>query len=121
VRSGGKPGFVPTTYVEILAPAISVGTPAVQASRPASTYSNSGSSIANSLKKKGPAVAPKRGAKVLKYVEALFAYEAQSEEEHGMEVGDRFVLVKPDPGDGWVEVERGGKTASVPASYVQSV
>ena len=35
--------------------------------------------------------------------------------------GERFVLVKDDPGDGWVEVEKAGVTASVPASYVQNV
>lgn len=35
--------------------------------------------------------------------------------------GERFVLVKDDPGDGWVEVEKAGVTASVPASYVAAV
>lgn len=35
--------------------------------------------------------------------------------------GERFVLVKEDPGDGWVEVEKAGVTGSVPASYVQVV
>jgi hypothetical protein len=52
-------------------------------------------------KKQGPAVAPKRGAKKLKYVEAM--------------------LIKEDPGDGWAEVEKGGVTKSVPANYVQAV
>lgn len=72
-------------------------------------------------KKKGPAVAPKRGGKKLKYVEALYEYTAQSEVEHDMVQGEKFVLVKEDPGDGWVEVEKGGITKSVPANYVQSV
>ena len=72
-------------------------------------------------KKKGPAVAPRRGAKKLRYVEALYEYAAQSEAEHSMVEGERFVLVKDDPGDGWVEVEKAGVTASVPASYVQVV
>lgn len=73
------------------------------------------------MKKKGPAVAPKRGGKKLKYVEALYEYTAQSEAEHNMSEGERFVLVKEDPGDGWVEVERGGITKSVPANYVHIV
>jgi hypothetical protein len=71
------------------------------------------------VKKRGPAVAPRRGAKKLKYVVALYDYTAQSDAEHSMEEGDRFVLVKEDPGDGWAEVEKGGVTKSVPASYVQ--
>lgn len=92
-------------------------------SRPMSSYSNSGSSIqsAPTAKKKGPAVAPRRGAKKLKYVEALYEYTAQSDAEHSMDVGERFVLIKEDPGDGWAEVEKGGVTKSVPASYIQMV
>lgn len=66
-------------------------------------------------------VAPKRGAKKLRYVEALYDYTAQSEAEHSMAEGERFVLVKEDPGDGWAEVEKAGVTASVPANYVQVV
>lgn len=92
-----------------------------QSVRPASTYSNSGSSIGGGAKKKGPAVAPRRGAKKLKYVEALYDYAAQSEAEHNMVEGERFVLIREDPGDGWAEVEKGGFTRSVPASYVQNV
>lgn len=72
-------------------------------------------------KKKGPAVAPRRGAKKLRYVEALYDYTAQSDAEHSMTEGERFVLVKEDPGDGWAEVEKAGVTASVPASYIQTV
>ena len=72
-------------------------------------------------KKQGPVVAPKRGAKKLKYVEALYEYTAQSDAEHSMTEGERFVLIKGDPGDGWAEVEKGGVTKSVPANYVQAV
>lgn len=91
--------------------------------RPVSTYSNSGSSVgtaAPAVKKKGPAVAPRRGAKKLKYVVALYEYTAQSDTEHSMSEGERFVLIKDDMGDGWIEVEKGGATKSVPASYVQA-
>lgn len=127
VRAGYKEGLVPTAYVEWEAQAPSPAAISAQhtggSARPGSTYSNSGSSIgtAAAAKKKGPAVAPKRGARKLKYVEALYPYTAQSDLEHNMEEGERFVLVKEDPGDGWVEVEKGGQTKSVPASYVQVV
>lgn len=110
---------MPASYVEVL-PLAAQHTGASSV-RPASTYSNSGSSIGGAVKKKGPAVAPRRGAKKLKYVEALYDYTAQSDAEHSMLEGERFVLVKEDPGDGWAEVEKGGVRASVPASYVQVV
>jgi hypothetical protein len=114
---------VPTSYIEVL-PASAIAPQHTGASaRPPSTYSNSGSSIggASAAKKKGPAVAPRRGAKKLRYVEALYDYTAQSDTEHTMMEGERFVLIKEDPGDGWAEVEKGGLTKSVPASYVQAV
>ena len=66
-------------------------------------------------------MAPRRGAKKLKYVEALYEYTAQSDTEHSMAKGEQFVLIKEDPGDGWAEVEKGGQTKSVPASYIQAV
>ncbi|KIH88003.1 hypothetical protein SPBR_06710 [Sporothrix brasiliensis 5110] len=127
VRAGYKEGLVPASYVEVV-PA-SAAPPAAMAPQNTgqSTYSNSGSSISTNntvnagSRKKGPAVAPRRGAKKLKYVEALYAYSAQNDAEHNMVEGERFVLIKDDPGDGWVEVEKGGVTKSVPASYVQAV
>ncbi|KHN93885.1 Fps/Fes/Fer/CIP4-like protein [Metarhizium album ARSEF 1941] len=121
VRAGYKEGMVPASYVDFTAaPAVPTAT------RPESTYSTSTTSSAAPStgpggKKKGPAVAPRRGAKKLKYVEALYEYAAQSADEHSMVGGERFVLVKEDPGDGWVEVEKAGVTGSVPASYVQVV
>ncbi|KAH8158072.1 hypothetical protein CIB48_g10174 [Xylaria polymorpha] len=122
VRAGHKEGIVPGTYLEIFAGPIVPQDTGSSQTRPGSTYSNSGSSIgtaAPAVKKKGPAVAPRRGAKMLKYVIALYDYTAQSDTEHNMTEGERFVLIKDDPGDGWVEVEKGGLTRSVPASYVQ--
>lgn len=114
---------MPATYVEVFAaPIVPQDTGSSLGNRPASTYSNSGSSIGTSgagAKKKGPAVAPRRGAKKLKYVVAMYDYIAQSDTEHSMTEGERFVLIKEDPGDGWAEVEKGGATKSVPASYVQ--
>lgn len=120
VRAGYKEGIVPASYIEFMASA-----PPASA-RPESTYSNSTTSSAAPStaaggKKKGPAVAPRRGAKKLKYVEAMYEYAAQSPDEHSMVEGERFVLVREDAGDGWVEVEKAGATGSVPASYVQLV
>lgn len=120
VRLGYKEGLVPASYLEIFAaPIAPQDTGSSVNNRPDSTYSNSGSSIGAAAKKKGPAVAPRRGAKKLKYVVAMYDYSAQSDAEHSMIEGERFVLIKDDPGDGWVEVEKGGATKSVPASYVQ--
>ena len=123
VRVSGSTGVVPASYVEAL-PTMTLS------ERPGSTYSNSstggsaaggGSSAsgAPTLRKKGPAVAPKRGAKKLHFVEAIYAYTAQSDAEFSMEEGDKFVIVKRDTGDGWAEVEKGGHIKSVPANYIQ--
>ena len=109
-------GLVPTSYLEVLP------TPP-PFERPVSTYSSSSASLAGSIpgKKKGPVVAPKRGAKKLKYVEALYDYEPRSEAEWSMTEGERFVLVNKDGGDGWADVEKGGVTRSVPANYIQEI
>jgi hypothetical protein len=118
VRAGVKEGLVPTSYVEILPL-----TPP-SSNRPDSTYSASSASLAGSVtttKKKGPAVAPKRGAKKLKYVEAMYEYSAQSDAEHSMSEGERFVLINMDTGDGWADVEKDGVVRSVPANYIQQV
>ncbi|CAA9961312.1 hypothetical protein P3342_006924 [Pyrenophora teres f. teres] len=126
VRAGHREGLVPAAYVEV-----TVATPPTTAStfssnRPDSTYSASSASTTNFAaaapgKKKGPAVAPKRGAKKLKYVEALYDYTAQSDVEHSMSEGDRFVLINMEAGDGWADVEKDGVVRSVPANYVQQV
>lgn len=116
IKAGSKEGVVPASYVDFTA------VPAAPA-RPSSTMSTSTTSSmapSTAARKKGPAVAPRRGAKKLRYVEALYDYTAQGSTEHSMTEGERFVLVKDDPGDGWVEVEKAGITASVPASYVQA-
>lgn len=130
VRAGYLEGLVPASYVELLPPTAAL--PATPASgRPASTYSTNSStaaSVSGSVggpaaagKKKGPAVAPKRGAKKLKYVQALYDYDARGDNEHSMTEGERFVLINKDSGDGWADVEKGGRTASVPASYIEEV
>ena len=120
VRAGSKEGLVPASYVEVLPL-----TPP-SSNRPDSTYSASSASLASSItaatgKKKGPAVAPKRGAKKLKYVEAMYEYVAQSDAEHSMSEGERLVLINMDAGDGWADVEKDGMVRSVPANYIQQV
>ncbi len=133
VKAGYKEGLVPETYMEILPPASpfspssSPSGPPPNANRPVSSYSsnslnNSSLSLSGGAKpKQGPAVAPRRGAKKVKHVEALYDYQAQSDSEWSMLEGDMFVLVKEDQGDGWADVERGGVVRSVPWSYVQVV
>ncbi|KAF7953072.1 hypothetical protein EAE96_006292 [Botrytis aclada] len=116
IKHGSKEGLVPTAYLEVLPPS----SPPNPTNRPISIISTSGSSISTG-KKQGPVVAPKRGAKKLKYVEALYEYTARTDAEHNMVEGERFVLIKDDPGDGWMEVEKGGHIKSVPANYVQIV
>ncbi len=122
-------GLVPASYLEPLPLALSSPRP----DRPGSTYSSSSASGTGSgaalggggggggVKKKGPAVAPKRGARKLEHVEALYPYEARSDAEWSMSEGERFVLVNRDAGDGWADVERGGITKSVPANYIRDV
>ncbi|KAH0562131.1 hypothetical protein GP486_003173 [Trichoglossum hirsutum] len=122
VRHGVSEGLVPTSYVEARSPSSPIHVPPT-IDRPSSTYSNSSASLGggSGIKKKGPAVAPKRGAKKLKYVEALYEYEARSDAEWSMNEGERFVLVNRDAGDGWADVEKGGVVKSVPANYIQDV
>lgn len=88
-----------------------------------SHHSGSSTSLASiaAAKKQGPAVAPRRGAKKVKHVEALYEYTAQSDAEFSMMEGERFVLVSMGGDDGWAEVEKSGETKSVPANYIQEV
>ncbi|RMZ77063.1 hypothetical protein DV738_g4565, partial [Chaetothyriales sp. CBS 135597] len=126
VGLGGPEGLVPTAYLEELAPAAAAAAPTSPFERPPSAQSNSTAASLNSTqlsKKKGPAVAPRRGAKKVKYCEALYAYEAQSELEFSMEEGDRFILISMGDGDGWADVEKmgTGEKGNVPANYIQEV
>ncbi|PGH27628.1 hypothetical protein AJ80_00641 [Polytolypa hystricis UAMH7299] len=123
VRVGTQSGLVPASYVEIISPTPATSPGPTTSTRPESTYSTSSASLANSLigKRRGPAVAPKRGAKKLQYVIALYDYEARSDAEWSMAEGDKFVLVNRDSGNGWSDVEKGGVTKSVPANYIEEV
>lgn len=122
VQVGSDEGLVPATYVELQPSTLSTSDADRQ-----SQYSASSVSLAESInsrtvgRKKGPAVAPRRGAKKVKHVEALYEYTARGDSEHSMSEGERFVLVNRDAGDGWAEVEKNGVTKSVPANYIQDV
>lgn len=124
IKAGfGQEGLVPTAYFEEIA---SAPAPAVRPThdRTPSTYSNNSStSLAstNAAKKQGPAVAPRRGAKKIKYCEALYPYTAQSAAEFDMEEGEKFVLISMGTGDGWADVEKNGEKRIVPAAYIQEI
>lgn len=123
IKAGfGQEGLVPTAYFEEIAAAPA---PAIRPShsRTTSTYSNSdAASIASShTKKQGPAVAPRRGAKKVKYAEALYPYTAQSDAEFDMEEGEKFILISMGSGDGWADVEKNGERKIVPAAYIQEL
>lgn len=125
VRVGSREGLVPASYVEVAPnPSPMASASPALTDRPESVNSTSSASLAGSGapgKRVGPAVAPRRGAKKLQYVEALYDYEARSDLEWTMAEGDRFVLITRDSGDGWADVERGGVTKSVPANYIQEM
>ena len=95
-RVGRDEGLVPASYVEIQTDA-----------------------------KKGPPVAPRRGAKKTesqkKYFKAMYDYDAGSEFELSIREGDVVVLVSEDKGDGWTEVDLKGKIGSVPSNYIEAV
>lgn len=121
-KFGSAAGIVPTSYAELSAPA-----PPVKDDRPvsvaasASTASLTGSDTPLPKKKQGPAVAPRRGAKRVKHVEAMYTYQASGPGETDMEEGERMVLVTPDQGDGWCEVESKAGKGVVPATWVKDV
>lgn len=73
-------------------------------------------------KKKGPSVPPKRGAKRVQYVEALYDYAADGEDELAIKAGDRIVLIQDDTdGSGWTEGELDGVKGLFPTAYVKKI
>ncbi|KAK5170120.1 Protein BZZ1 [Saxophila tyrrhenica] len=125
--SSATSGLVPASYAEINStPSSSTTLPP----RPMSTASASTTSLAGSdtgskpppVKKQGPAVAPRRGAKkTLKHVEALYTYDPTGPGETAMQAGEKLVLVLADQGDGWCEVEGKAGKGVVPAGWVRDV
>lgn len=129
---GAPSGLVPASYAELSSPPPRYSLVVFEDGRPVSTASASGSDTGSSAappgaptamkpKKQGPAVAPRRGAKKVKHVEALYTYAAAGLGEVDMEKGEKMVLLAPDQGDGWCEVESKKGKGVVPASWVREV
>ncbi|KAI5967289.1 bzz1 [Candida margitis] len=92
-------GLVPTSYIEVKA----------AAEEAAAT-------------KKPPPVAPKKGAKRVQYLEALYDYTADGDDELSIQAGDRIILVEDDTdGSGWTEGELNGEKGMFPTSYVKRI
>lgn len=95
----GSQGLAPTSYLTIMA-----------------------ADTLDSPKRKGPSVAPKRGARRVQYVEALYDYTADEENELTIRAGDRIILVQADTeGSGWTEGELDGVKGLFPTAYVKNI
>lgn len=102
INNNGKEGLVPTSYITI-----------IPGSSPAPS---------DTPKKKGPSVAPKRGAKRIQYVEALYDYVADGDDEISISQGDKIILIQEDlDGSGWTEGEINGSKGLFPTSYVKKI
>ncbi|KAF5101181.1 hypothetical protein D0Z03_000655 [Geotrichum reessii] len=104
----GMKGLVPTSYTEEVVAITKTNT------NTSSIMSGAGSG------KKGPVVAPKRGAKKVNYMIALYNYDAQNEDEITIQAGDKIAVVSEDVGDGWTEGELNGMRGSFPTAYARS-
>ncbi|KAA8917219.1 hypothetical protein TRICI_000612 [Trichomonascus ciferrii] len=102
VQIGGQTGLVPAAYIETV-----------------TQPSESSSSLNSSGKKKGPAVAPKKGAKKVTYMIALYDYDAQSSDELTIRAGDKIVVISEDQGDGWTEGELNAMSGMFPTAYAK--
>lgn len=96
-QANGSQGLVPTSYLEMI-----------------NTVSSN-----DSQKKKGPAVAPKRGAKKVSYMIAQYDYDAQGSDELTVRAGDKIQIISEDQGDGWTEGELQGMSGLFPTQYAK--
>ncbi|KAK9460261.1 uncharacterized protein V1516DRAFT_679362 [Lipomyces oligophaga] len=114
VRDGLAEGLVPYSYLELVSDIAEV-------TRTPSVSSNSASFSFSSLtgRKKGPAVAPKRGAKKINYMIALYDYTGRSDAELTIHEGDRIALTGANTGAGWTEGELNGIVGSFPTDYAR--
>lgn len=113
-KSDGSEGLVPASYVDLNPPK----TPKTASSEHSGGGVGGGLRSAFSIKKKGPPVAPKQGAKKVSYVTALYDYSAQDDSELSISAGDQIVVIEEDR-DGWTEGELNGSRGAFPSSYVQ--
>ncbi|KAF2858398.1 FCH-domain-containing protein [Piedraia hortae CBS 480.64] len=118
---GSGVGLVPASYVELSNRTPQTLARPVSVAASVSTSSLAGSDTGSVRKKVGPAVAPRRGGKKVKHLEALYTYTPTGEGEVAMEEGERMVLVQADQGDGWCEVETRAGKGIVPASWVKEI
>lgn len=106
ISSGSERGLVPTSYIQIIASS--------------SAGAGSADPFEDKGKVKGPAVAPKRGAKKVSYMIALYDYDAQAPDELTIRQGDKILVVQEDSGDGWTQGELNAMSGSFPTSYAKS-
>jgi hypothetical protein len=120
---GSSPGIVPASYTELLAKPSPAPRPVSTATSGSASSLEAGATNATGAAKPKPAAPPpRRGAKkTVKHVEALYMYSANGDGETDMEEGERMVLVAPDQGDGWCEVESRAGRGVVPSSWVKEV
>lgn len=107
VQIGDRSGLVPSSYIETIE---------------SMSKTISGESAATSSsggKRKGPAVAPKRGAKKVSYMIVLYDYDATSPDELTIRAGDKILVVTEDSGDGWTEGELNGMSGVFPTAYAK--
>lgn len=114
-KNTGQEGLVPASYAEIVHSI--QATPSI-ASVSTTTTSDSRNT---SSKKKGPTVAPKRGAKKIRYMIALYDYDAQTDEEITVRQGDKIMVIEDDSGDGWTEGELNGMSGIFPTAYAKDI
>ncbi|KAK9453279.1 hypothetical protein V1511DRAFT_505240 [Dipodascopsis uninucleata] len=107
VRNGNQEGLVPFSYIEVV--------------QDLGRTMSMSSSISGGGKKKGPAVAPKRGAKKINYVIALYDYAARSDAELTIHEGDKIRVTGSHTGEGWTEGELNGAVGSFPTDYAKPV
>ncbi|KAG7194319.1 uncharacterized protein KQ657_004531 [Scheffersomyces spartinae] len=101
----GTSGFVPTSYIEKVM-----------------TVPITSNDTGGSLKKKGPMVAPKRGGKRVQYVEAIYDYTEDGDDEISISKGDRIILITEDlDNSGWTEGELDGRRGMFPTTYIKKI
>ncbi|CAM9016704.1 unnamed protein product [Wickerhamomyces anomalus] len=93
----GEQGLVPSSYIQV-----------------------DQSSGGGGAKKKGPEVTPRKGAKKITYVVALYDYVADGDDELSITAGQKIEVLKGDDG-GWTLGEVDGRSGLFPSSYVQNV
>ncbi|CAI4039490.1 hypothetical protein SMKI_08G1570 [Saccharomyces mikatae IFO 1815] len=94
--STGESGLVPTTYIRI---------------------STTDTATANN---RGPAPEvppPRRSTLPIRTLEAMYAYEAQGDDEISIDVGDVITVIRGDDGSGWTYGECDGLKGLFPTSY----